>query len=277
MKPVATLMPASHEPERNLHGKPGVPTCRWFACSCRVRRGMLRIKHGPVPRSQTVFMRSFTLVYCLLLPFAFARDSGRLCTVIVGLFAWLCLGVQDVADSLERPFGLEADQLQMDLFTDIIYNQCVSIWTRLRTDERSNVHTHDLSIDRADEALPRLHASRNVPRHAVADENDVLSRLGHLLEVTDANERYDFEGREALLMAASKLSRKHLERLGSGAARPESKMDDWTTDRRSKPSMPCATSLPPENMSGARAASNSKVNGDHKHEVHSAVRGNMEA
>lgn len=115
---------------------------------------MIRIKHGPIPPSQTVFLRCFTFVYCILAPFASVEsEAGPFMAVTIGLYSWLILGVQDVADTLEMPFGFSVDHLKMDLYCHVIRAQCSSMLLRtLGPGTNSSASKHiarprDLSTD----------------------------------------------------------------------------------------------------------------------------------
>jgi len=110
---------------------------------------MIRIKHGPVPRSQTAFMRAATYIYAILAPFTCDSDAGPLRFMPALIYSWLLLGVQDVSDSLENPFYYAPDHLKMDLYCRLVRDQCSAILLRSSTGRSGGPKgiAHDLSVD----------------------------------------------------------------------------------------------------------------------------------
>jgi len=70
----------------------------------------------PMPFVYVSHLRSFLVLYLLALPFVLVIDLGRLMVVGVGLAAYLLIGLENTAVELENPYGVDANDLPLDLY-----------------------------------------------------------------------------------------------------------------------------------------------------------------
>ena len=89
-----------------------------------------RIKLAPVPSIHTAFMRVFSLVYLVAMPFILAPEIGFGALIVQMIIAWVVYGVQAAADMLENPFGTDKCDLQLDVFCKSIRAQCEEVSRR---------------------------------------------------------------------------------------------------------------------------------------------------
>lgn len=70
----------------------------------------------PMPFVYVAHLRSFLFLYLLALPFVLIVDLGRMMTIAVALAAYLLIGLESTAVELENPFGVDGNDLPLDLY-----------------------------------------------------------------------------------------------------------------------------------------------------------------
>jgi ion channel-forming bestrophin family protein len=85
-----------------------------------VQGGCERIRSTPIPWSYTVLMHTIVAAYCFALPFGLVSTTHLLTPVVVLLIAYAFLGLDEVGDELEQPFGLEDNDLPLSAMSRTI-------------------------------------------------------------------------------------------------------------------------------------------------------------
>ncbi|QSA98024.1 bestrophin family protein [Methylococcus sp. EFPC2] len=76
--------------------------------------GCERIRKTPIPYSYSLFIKKFVFVYIVTMPFCFAHDFGYW-TIPFTTFVFYVLGsLELIAEEVENPFGLDANDLPTD-------------------------------------------------------------------------------------------------------------------------------------------------------------------
>ncbi len=73
-----------------------------------------RIIHTPVPIAYVIYLKQIILVYCLALPLGLKPELGWAVVLIVGMVAFILMGVEELAREIENPFGLDVNDLPLD-------------------------------------------------------------------------------------------------------------------------------------------------------------------
>lgn len=79
-----------------------------------------RIKGTPVPFSYTLLLHRTAYLYCFLLPFGLVDTIGFMTPFVVAIVAYTFFGLDALGDEIEEPFGLEANDLPLDLMCRVI-------------------------------------------------------------------------------------------------------------------------------------------------------------
>ena len=79
-----------------------------------------RIRKTPIPFSYSFFIKLFITVYLLVFPFVIVEAYQYLAIPAVVLAAYALMGVQMIADEIEEPFGLDCNDLPLNLITRTI-------------------------------------------------------------------------------------------------------------------------------------------------------------
>lgn len=76
--------------------------------------GCERILTTPVPLAYTIYLKRVVLIYCLILPFQLVSNLNWWTAPIVAIISFILLGVEEIANQIENPFGLEPNDLPVD-------------------------------------------------------------------------------------------------------------------------------------------------------------------
>ncbi len=79
-----------------------------------------RIKNTPIPYSYSSFIKKFIVIYVGTLPFGFAFTLGYLATPVVMFIFYVLASLELIAESIEDPFGKDANDLPMDRLSTMI-------------------------------------------------------------------------------------------------------------------------------------------------------------
>ena len=79
-----------------------------------------RIKSTPIPFSYSVLIHRIVAIYCFLLPFGFVETIHWLTPVVVLFISYAFFGLDAVGDELEKPFGLDPNDLPLSAISRTI-------------------------------------------------------------------------------------------------------------------------------------------------------------
>jgi putative membrane protein len=82
--------------------------------------GCERIKKTPIPFSYSVFIKKFVFVYVLTLPIGWVFSLGYFVVAIVPFILYVLASLELIAEEIEDPFGLDANDLPVDIICDNI-------------------------------------------------------------------------------------------------------------------------------------------------------------
>lgn len=86
-----------------------------------------RIKKTPIPYSYSLFIKKFIFAYIVSMPFMFVHDFGYW-TALFSTFAFYVLGsLELIAEEIEDPFGLDANDLPTDDIAQTIARDTAAI------------------------------------------------------------------------------------------------------------------------------------------------------
>lgn len=72
-----------------------------------------RIRNTPIPLSYSAFIKKFIFVYVITLPFGFVFNLGYICIPIVAFIFYVLGSLELIAEEIEEPFGLDANDIPM--------------------------------------------------------------------------------------------------------------------------------------------------------------------
>ena len=79
-----------------------------------------RIKNTPIPHAYTILIHRIVGFYCLTLPFGIFSTVGVLTPVVVFLISHAFLGLEEIGDEIEDPFGTADEQLPLSTLSRTI-------------------------------------------------------------------------------------------------------------------------------------------------------------
>lgn len=82
--------------------------------------GCERIQSTPIPYSYRVLLHRTVYLYCFLLPFALVDSLGWFTPFIVVFITYTFIAFEAIADEIEEPFGMEANDLALNTMCQMI-------------------------------------------------------------------------------------------------------------------------------------------------------------
>jgi ion channel-forming bestrophin family protein len=79
-----------------------------------------RIKNTPIPYSYSSFIKKFIMVYTVTLPLGYAFNLGYLAAPIVAFVFYVLASLELIAEEIEEPFGVDANDLPMEKLSENI-------------------------------------------------------------------------------------------------------------------------------------------------------------
>jgi putative membrane protein len=79
-----------------------------------------RIKNTPIPFSYSVFIKKFIFTYIVTLPFTWAFELKYFIMPVIGFILFVFASIELIAEEIEDPFGIDANDLPID-------NICINI------------------------------------------------------------------------------------------------------------------------------------------------------
>jgi len=89
--------------------------------------GCERINKTPIPLAYSIYLKNLILIYCLGLPFNFIQNLGLWTAFFVGLVSFVLLGVEEIANEIELPFGRDSNDLPLDQICQNIIENTESV------------------------------------------------------------------------------------------------------------------------------------------------------
>ncbi len=91
-----------------------------------IQAGCDRIAGTPLPYSYSVLLHRAVYCFCLILPFSLEAALGIWTPLIVGLIAYMFLGLDALSVQIEEPFGLQENDLPLDSIVRLIERESLS-------------------------------------------------------------------------------------------------------------------------------------------------------
>jgi ion channel-forming bestrophin family protein len=82
--------------------------------------GCERIIKTPMPLSYGIYLKRLILLYCLLLPLGLVEQLGWLTPLAIALVSFVLLGVEEIGNEIENPFGYDFNDLKLDAICDTL-------------------------------------------------------------------------------------------------------------------------------------------------------------
>lgn len=79
-----------------------------------------RIKNTPIPMSYSSFIKKFVFIYVLTLPIGYVFSMGYFVVAAVPFIFYVMASLELIAESIEDPFGYDADDLPIDKISENI-------------------------------------------------------------------------------------------------------------------------------------------------------------
>ncbi len=98
-----------------------------------------RIKNTPIPFSHSTFIKLFTVIYILVLPFGLIDMFHWLTIPAVIIMGFAMFGIEVISDEIENPFGLDANDLPTGRLADVIRENVYEILQVKSTFERVQI------------------------------------------------------------------------------------------------------------------------------------------
>lgn len=73
-----------------------------------------RIRNTPIPYSYSVFLKKFMFMYVMTLPFGFVFSLGYFTIPVVAVIFYVLASLELIAEEIEDPFGVDANDLPTD-------------------------------------------------------------------------------------------------------------------------------------------------------------------
>ncbi len=73
-----------------------------------------RIKNTPLPIAYVLHLKRFLYIFCLSLPFPLVSSFGWWSVLIVMLFGYAFIGIEEIGVEIEDPFGTDPNDLPLD-------------------------------------------------------------------------------------------------------------------------------------------------------------------
>ncbi|PZO43391.1 MAG: hypothetical protein DCF19_05460 [Pseudanabaena frigida] len=79
-----------------------------------------RILKTPLPIAYCVYLKRLILIYCIGLPFHLVIEIDWLTAIAVGLVSFILLGVEQIGNEIENPFGRDLNDLPIDAICESV-------------------------------------------------------------------------------------------------------------------------------------------------------------
>lgn len=73
-----------------------------------------RILKTPIPPAYAIYLKRLLIIYCTFLPFQLVEEVKLLTGLVVTLISFVLLGIEEIANEIEDPFGHDSNDLPVD-------------------------------------------------------------------------------------------------------------------------------------------------------------------
>lgn len=73
-----------------------------------------RVKNTPIPYSYNIFLKKVIFIYVFTMPIGFVREFGYWAMPIVAALFYIFVSIEMIAEEIEDPFGVDANDLPLD-------------------------------------------------------------------------------------------------------------------------------------------------------------------
>lgn len=84
--------------------------------------GCERISRTPIPLAYSIYLKRLLLIYGLILPFQIVDKTQWYTGLIVALISFILLGIEEIGNEIENPFGYDPNDLPLDEICNTISN-----------------------------------------------------------------------------------------------------------------------------------------------------------
>ena len=91
-----------------------------------IQAGCDRIASTPLPFTYSVLLHRAVYCFCFILPFSLEAALGIWTPLLVGLIAYMFLGLDALSAQLEEPFGVQENDLPLDSIVRLIERESLS-------------------------------------------------------------------------------------------------------------------------------------------------------
>lgn len=82
-----------------------------------------RVKNTPIPYSYNIFLKKVIFIYVFTMPIGFVREFGYWAMPIVAVLFYIFVSIEMIAEEIEDPFGVDANDLPLDQICKNIQGQ----------------------------------------------------------------------------------------------------------------------------------------------------------
>jgi ion channel-forming bestrophin family protein len=86
-----------------------------------------RIKKTPIPFSYSIYIKTFIMLYTIIIPFGLISEFGYYTILLVMFIFYAFIGVELMAEEIEDPFGLDCNDLPTGNMATTIKNNTYEI------------------------------------------------------------------------------------------------------------------------------------------------------
>jgi putative membrane protein len=126
---ISQLYDRTQELIRNgvISGYDGIPLKSHIQAFTDILGACERIKKTPIPFSYSIYIKTFIMLYTIMLPFGLIQEFGYYTILLVMFIFYAFIGVELMAEEIEDPFGLDCNDLPTGNIATTIKNNTYEI------------------------------------------------------------------------------------------------------------------------------------------------------
>lgn len=97
--------------------------------------GCDRISKTPIPLAYAIYLKRLLLIYCLALPFECVDTLHGWTGIVVGLISFVLLGIEEIGNEIEDPFGIDPNDLPIDGICQTLLDNLEELRTTIDAEE----------------------------------------------------------------------------------------------------------------------------------------------
>ena len=110
-----------------------------------------RILSTPIPLAYGIYLKRVVVIYCISLPFQIVDNLKWWTSPIVAILSFVLLGIEQIGNTIEEPFGHDENDLPLDDFCNTILNNIEDLITA-NSQDKLEVRNTDLGITPLEQA-----------------------------------------------------------------------------------------------------------------------------